>query len=72
MELAEVLYEHVHHLGCQMVISTHSPFMLAIDGALIYDLDDKAQVKEWTELSGVCAYYDSFKAHEREFYRLER
>lgn len=66
-ELAEVLYEHVRHLGCQMVISTHSPFMLAIDGALIYDLDNNAQLSEWTELSGVRAYFDFFKVHEREF-----
>ncbi len=69
-ELAEVLYEHVCYLGCQMVISTHSPFMLAIEGALIYDLDDKAQVKEWTELSGVRAYYDFFKSHQKEFETL--
>ena len=66
-ELAQVLYEHVNHLGCQMIISTHSPFMLAIEGARIYDLDNNVQASKWTELSGVRAYFDFFKEHEGEF-----
>lgn len=66
-ELAQVLYEHVNHLGCQMIISTHSPFMLAIKGARIYDLDNNVQASKWTELSGVRAYFDFFKEHEGEF-----
>ena len=32
--------------------------MPAIKGVLIYVLDDKAQVKKWTEPSGVRAYYN--------------
>ena len=67
LELAEVIYEHVNHLGCQMIISTHSPFMLAIKGALIYDLDNNVKVSKWTELEGVRAYYDFFMEHEGEF-----
>lgn len=66
-ELAEMLYEFVNYLGCQMIISTHSPFMLSIEGALIYDLDDKAQTKKWTELAGVRSYYDFFMEHADEF-----
>lgn len=66
-ELAYVLYELVNHLGCQMIISTHSPFMLAIEGALIYDLDNNAQPKKWTELSGVRSYYNFFMEHVDEF-----
>lgn len=67
LELAEVIYEHVNHLGCQMIISTHSPFMLAIKGAMIYDLDNNVKVSKWTELAGVRAYYDFFMEHEWEF-----
>lgn len=66
-ELAGTLCDLVQYLGCQMIISTHSPFMLAIEGALIYDLDNKAQITKWTEVAGVRAYYDFFKAHENEF-----
>ena len=37
------------------------------EGALIYDLDNKAQITKWTEVAGVRAYYDFFKAHKNEF-----
>ena len=37
-------------------------------GAKIYDLDEEVvNVKRWTKLSNVRAYYDFFKVHEREF-----
>ena len=54
--------------GCQFVIATHSPFVLAIRGAKIYDLDEEpVDVKRWTELENVRAYYDFFKKHASEF-----
>ncbi len=40
---------------------------ILIEGALIYDLDNKAQITKWTEVAGVRAYYDFFKAHTNEF-----
>ena len=53
----------------QFIISTHSPFLLAIKGAKIYDMDERpVDVKRWTQLESVRAYYDFFKKHEREFY----
>ncbi|MFR8977402.1 MAG: AAA family ATPase, partial [Christensenellales bacterium] len=53
---------------CQFVISTHSPFLLSLRGAKIYDLDsDPVDVRRWTELENVRTYYDFFKKHEREF-----
>ena len=55
-------------LGCQFIISTHSPFLLAMRGAKIYDLDENpVDVKRWTELENVHIYYDFFKTHENEF-----
>ena len=67
-ELAAFLLDSARFYGCQFVISTHSPFLLAMKGARIYDLDaDPAAEKPWTELENVRAYYDFFKAHEREF-----
>ena len=54
--------------GCQFIISTHSPFLLAIPGAKIYDLDENpVDMKRWTELENVRTYYDFFKRHEKEF-----
>ena len=68
MELAKYLEESARYCGCQLVISTHSPFLLAIDGAKIYNLDDHSRVaKRWTELANVRAYYDFFKKRQSEF-----
>ena len=67
-ELAAFLSDSARFYGCQLVISTHSPFLLAMKGAKIYDLDAApATEKPWTELENVRAYFDFFKAHEKEF-----
>ena len=37
-------------------------------GAKIYDMDEEVvDVKRWSELENVRAYYSFFKKHEREF-----
>lgn len=67
-ELVRFLEDSVRFYGCQFVISTHSPFLLAMRGAKIYDMDEQpVDVKRWTQLENVRAYYDFFKKHEREF-----
>lgn len=67
-ELAEYIYQSARFYGCQFVISTHSPFFLAMPGAKIYNLDlYPARECNWTELENVRAYYDFFKEHENEF-----
>lgn len=54
--------------NCQFIISTHSPFLLKLMDAKIYDLDDTPVVtKKWTELSNVLVYYNFFKQYEEEF-----
>ncbi len=67
-ELADFLTDSARFYGCQFVISTHSPFLLAMKGAKVYDLDSvPVREKPWTELENVRAYYDFFKAHEEKF-----
>ena len=67
-ELLRFLEDAVRFFGCQFVISTHSPFLLSMKGARIYDLDeDPVDVKKWTQLENVRAYYQFFKEHEDEF-----
>lgn len=69
-ELMEFLENSVRFFGCQFIIATHSPFILSLRGAKIYDLDeDPVDIKKWTELPNVAAYYDFFKKHERDFER---
>ena len=67
-ELAKFLEDAARFFGCQFVISTHSPFLLAMRGAKIYDMDETpVDVRRWTELENVRRYYAFFKAHEGEF-----
>ncbi|WP_373598663.1 AAA family ATPase [Paraclostridium bifermentans] len=68
IELISIIEDSARFFGCQFIISTHSPFMLAMKGAKIYDLDeDPVVVKKWTELENVRSYYNFFKEHENEF-----
>ncbi len=67
-ELVRFLEDSARFYGCQFLIATHSPFLLSIRGAKIYDLDeDPVDVKKWTQLENVRMYYEFFKRHEREF-----
>lgn len=67
-ELASFLEDSVRFFGCQLIIATHSPFLLAMKGARVYDLDEKpVRVKPWTKLENVRAYRSFFKEHEGEF-----
>ncbi len=67
-ELVRFISDSARYFGCQFVIATHSPFLLAMPGAKIYDLDsDPVTVAKWTQLGNVRAYYDFFKSHESEF-----
>lgn len=68
LKLKDFIFDSARFYNCQFIISTHSPFLLSMKGAKIYDLDeDPVDVKKWTQLSNVRAYYDFFKEHEREF-----
>jgi predicted ATPase len=67
-ELASIIEDSARFFGCQFIISTHSPFLLAMRGAKIYDLDEKvATVKKWSELENIRLYYEFFKSHRHEF-----
>ena len=67
-ELVKFMEESVRFFGCQLIISTHSPFLLAMRDAKVYDLDaDPAAVCRWTELPAVRAYYEFFREHEGAF-----
>ena len=68
LELMKYIENAVRFYGCQIILSTHSPFLLSLRFAKIYDIDgEQTTVKKWTELKNVRAYYEFFKAHEKEF-----
>ncbi len=67
-ELARFLVDSARFYNCQFIIATHSPFLLAMRGAKIYDLDEEfADVKQWHQLKNVREYYNFFKKHEEDF-----
>ena len=68
LELARFLEDGARFFGCQFIICTHSPSLLSLRGARVYDLDSSpAAVRRWTELPSVRAYYDFFRQHAEEF-----
>jgi len=68
LELVKMLEEMARYCGCQFVIATHSPFLLALDGALVYDLDaEPARTRDWWELENAKIYFDFFNKHAHLF-----
>lgn len=67
-ELLKFLEDSARFFNCQFIIATHSPFILSIKGAKIYDMDEEpVRVKAWTQLPNVLAYYEFFMKHAKEF-----
>jgi predicted ATPase len=63
-----VLIRDLVEKGSQFIISTHSPFLLSMKGAKIYDLDAApAAVRQWSELENVRAYFELFRERKEEF-----
>ena len=72
MELARFIEEAVRFFDCQFLIATHSPFLLAMKDARVYDLDaSPVQAKKWTGLPGIRAYYEFFKKYRAAFEETE-
>lgn len=68
LKLKKFIEDSVRFFNCQFIISTHSPFLLKLMDAKIYDLDENPiKTKKWTELSNVLVYYNFFKEYEDEF-----
>ena len=68
IQLAEYIEASARGCGCQFIIATHSPFLLAMKYAQVYDLDaTPVIIKKWTELKNVRQYWDFFMAHKEEF-----
>ena len=68
LKLKKFIEDSVRFYNCQFIISTHSPFLLKLMDAKIYDLDQiPVTTKDWTELPNVMIYYNFFKKYEEEF-----
>ena len=68
IELARYIEGSARHFGCQFIIATHSPFLLAINGAKIYNLDgNPATISKFWELPNMKLYYELFKKYDKLF-----
>lgn len=68
IQLAKIILECARYCECQFIIASHSPFILSIEDALIYDLDDIAtKSKKWYELENMKIYNEFFKKYSKEF-----
>ena len=67
-ELAGILERMARYCGCQFIIATHSPFLLALDGARIHDLNTApVETKNWWELENTRLYFDFFDKNKALF-----
>lgn len=68
IELIQLLLELSRFFKCQFIIATHSPFLLSIPDAKIYDLDSIPVIKKkWYELENMKIYYKFFKENKDKF-----
>ena len=67
-DLCQYISDSARHFGCQFVMATHSPILLSMPDALIYDLDEvPVSTRKWTELENVRMFYEFFEEHRDEF-----
>ena len=67
-KLRQFIEDSARFYNCQFIIATHSPFLLSMKGAKVYDLDSTpVEAKKWTELENVRIYHEFFEEHRDEF-----
>jgi predicted ATPase len=68
LELARFIEDSARFFQCQIIMSTHSPFLLALKEAKIYNLDENpVAVRRWTELENVRLFHQFFETHRDKF-----
>jgi len=69
LQLKYFIEDSARHFGCQFVISTHSPFLLSLRDAHIYNIDETPPAeRKWTELECVKVYHDFFVEQKDKFH----
>lgn len=65
LELKKFIESSARYFSCQIIMATHSPFLLSIEGAKIYNFDHKpVTIDEWMTLENVRTYFDFFKGFD--------
>lgn len=68
LELVQFIAGMARFYDCQFIMSTHSPFLLSLPFARIYNMDEvPVSCCKWTELPNIKVYYEFFRDHQSEF-----
>ncbi len=68
LQLSQLIIDCAYHCDCQFIIATHSPFILSITDAKIYDLDyTPVKERKWYDLENVKIYYEFFHNNRKYF-----
>ncbi|SHO46681.1 AAA family ATPase [Anaerocolumna xylanovorans] len=67
-ELTKLIFDMGRFFDVQFIIATHSPFLLSLEGARIYNLDEEpVETRRWEELESIRFYHEFFKKREHLF-----
>lgn len=64
LELKSYIEDSARFFNCQFIISTHSPLLLSLEGATVYNLDDECKVYNWYDLESIKTYASFFRENE--------
>ena len=68
LELVQFLHGMSMDYNCQFILSSHSPFLLSMPNARIYNMDAEPVITcKWTDLPNVRIYHEFFLDHRFEF-----
>jgi len=68
IELKQLIEDSVKYKKCQFIIATHSPFILSLENAKIYNLDENpVWIRKWYELENVKLMYELLKQNREYF-----
>ena len=68
LELIRLIQDEAKYFDCQFIICTHSPFLLSLADAVIYNLDTEPVISQkWEELENIKIYFDFFESRKDKF-----
>ena len=68
LKLVEFIELSARAFNTQFIIATHSPFLLSIPNAKIYNLDTRpVTLSKWWELENMKHYFELFNKYQTEF-----
>ena len=68
LELMKMISDARRFFNCQFIIATHSPLILSLTDAVVYDLDENPITsKSWCELENVKTYFNFFYNNKDKF-----